>query len=324
MKRAILNIVRVVISAGLLIYLIYLADFDKIITTLSNMSPAAALIAMAAFMVTVAILSLRWYLLVRAHALPVTFGKLFIYYMIGFFFNNFLPTSIGGDVSRAVYLSQQTGTRAVSLGTVFLERVIGLLATLSLAGVSLFWLIGHADNQNIIYLLAVLALILAGGMAVLLSRRLYQRLTSLLGMLTFFDLGNRISKVFDSLHYYRDKKRVLLGAWVCSLGSQFMLIVMNYVLALGLNIREVSFGYFFLVVPVTFIISLLPSINGLGVRDWGYQLLLLGQGVARAKIISLSFMVISVPILMSMIGGAFLLIYRQRGVKTPILGEEKL
>jgi hypothetical protein len=78
-----------------------------------------------------------------------------------------------------------------------------------------------------------------------------------------------------------------------------------------------------LVVPVTFVIGLLPSINGIGVRDTGYLLLLSRQGLETAQVLSLSLSVTFIPIFISLLGGIFFLLNRQKTAFTPNLKEEK-
>ena len=321
MKKVILNILRVVISVGLLIYLLYIADIRKIVQALESLDVSSIFLAMFVFVLSVLLMAARWQFLTRSYGMKVKYSKLAIFYFIGFFFNNFLPTSIGGDLSRAYYLSQTSGNKSASIGTVFLERLIGLLATLSFAIVSFYWLTDYFRTRRIVYITIFLSLIIAMFIAVVMSRRLYRRFNGILSLFTFYDLGDKITKVFDTLHYYRDKKGILLGTYIFSLLAQFMLIVMNYVLARALNLTEISFGYLCLVVPITFVIGLLPSINGLGVRDSGYMLLLLRRGLHPAQILSLSFSVTIIPIIVSFIGGAFFLFYRHKGLKTPELEE---
>ncbi len=135
-------------------------------------------------------------------------------------------------------------------------------------------------------------------------------------------MGDKIIKVFDTLHFYRNKKRILLGIYFYSLLAQFTLIVMNFILARALGLNQISFGYLILVVPITFVIGLLPSINGIGVRDTGYVLLLTRIGLQPAEILSLSFTVTIIPIILSIAGGLSFLFYRQKGMKLSPLDEE--
>ncbi|GAB4371895.1 MAG: lysylphosphatidylglycerol synthase transmembrane domain-containing protein [Calditrichia bacterium] len=314
---------RIVVSVGLLAYLIHLADFNKIIAAFEHLSVFPLLLAMGAFLVTVVVLTLRWQLLTNAYGLVASYARLFVFYFIGFFFNNFLPTSIGGDLARAYYLGQTSRDKAASLGTVFLERVIGLLATLFLATISLFWLMGTFNSNRIIYFTTFLGFLIAFFLAMVMSRRLYRRFHKLISKVTFYRIGERITRVLDTLHFYRDKKVILISTFLISIGAQLVLILMNYILSTALGIEQVSLGHFFLIVPITFMFSLLPSINGIGVRDSGYILLLGKYGVDPAHAISLSFLVMALPMLVSLVGGFFFLFYRHKGIEIPSLTEEE-
>jgi len=322
LRKILLNFLRIAISLGLVIYLIYITDIPHIITILKNIDPAGIVLAIIAFSVSVILLALRWHLLTRTYGMTIKIMPLFIYYFIGLFFNNFLPTSIGGDLSRAYYLARQSGEHSASIGTVFLERLVGLLATLSFAVLSFFWLMKYFHTNRIIYVTLVVIMAISMFLATVMSRRLYRKFNGFLSLLTFYNIGDKIKKVFDTLHFYRNKKWILLGTYFYSLLAQFALIIMNYILARSLGLFEISFGYLILVVPITFVIGLLPSINGIGVRDTGYLLLLTRLGLTPAEVLSLSFTVTIIPIFLSLFGGFFFLLYRHKGIESPPLNEE--
>jgi len=88
---------------------------------------------------------------------------------------------------------------------------------------------------------------------------------------------------------------------------------MHYFCVLALNL-EVSILYLFLVVPVTFLLTMLPSINGLGVRDGGFVFLLGKKGISTAASLSLSFLAIIIPMIVS-IAGAILFIIQKKNSK---------
>ena len=324
MKKIILNILRVGISFGLIGYLLHIADVPKLIEILGRANPWGVLLAIAVCLLSLAVMSLRWRVLNLSHRINTQAPQLFVFYLIGLFFNNFLPTSIGGDLARAYYLYKDSGNRSVSIGTVFLERIIGLLATLSLACISLYWLMQYFHSNRIIYITMVVIVFIAIFLASIMSRRLYKRFNGLISLITFYDIGDKVIQIFDTLHFYRDKKSVLLKAYLFSLLSQFLIILMNYILARALGLTSITLGYLILVVPVTFVIGLLPSINGIGVRDTGYLILLSRLDLETSQILSLSLSVTFIPILISMAGGLFLLLYRQKGIEGPKFKEDKV
>ena len=88
--------------------------------------------------------------------------------------------------------------------------------------------------------------------------------------------------------------------------GQMLVIAMTYLLSLGLAL-QISLGYLLLVVPITFLISMLPSINGLGVREGGYVFFLGKIGISKAAALSLAFLVVLIPFIFSLLGGLLFL-----------------
>ncbi len=68
----------------------------------------------------------RWYILVRALDLPFTVFSAFRLGMVGFFFNTFLPGSVGGDIVKAAGIARQQSRRAAAVSTVLMDRGIAL------------------------------------------------------------------------------------------------------------------------------------------------------------------------------------------------------
>ncbi len=324
MKKILLNLLRISVSFGLIFYLLYIADVSKIMDILKNLNIWGFFLAVVVCLLSLLIMAMRWRVLNLSHGIQTRTSQLYVFYLIGLFFNNFLPTSIGGDLARVFYLSKSSKNRSASIGTVFLERIIGLLATLTLAFISLFWLIQYFHSNRIIYVTLIIVGIIAIFLASIMSRRLYKRFNGLISLITFYEIGDKIIKVLDTLHFYRNKKSILLKTYLYSILSQFLLILMNFVLARALGLTGVTLGYLILVVPITFVIGLVPSINGIGVRDTGYLILLSRQGLETSQILSLSLTVTFVPILISLVGGIFLMLYRQKGIEGPHLKEEKV
>lgn len=312
MKKVFLNILRVAISIGLLVYLVLLADINKIIETLKIVNPGLFGLALLAFFICLLILSTRWKTLLDQFDIHPKFGLLLNFYFIGYFFNNFLPTSIGGDVSRAYNVAKVSGKKASSVGAILLERMMGMLATLTLASLSMFWVIRYFHTTKIIYVTITMLIIVIFILINLLHPATFNFTSRVLSKITIFHLGDKINRVLGSIHSYRENKMAIVRAFILSLMSQTTLIFMNYILAKALNLDHVSLGFLFIVIPVTFLLSLLPSINGLGVRDLGYVSLLTRIGVTPAEALSLSFLNTLVPIIHSLYGGLLLIFYRHK------------
>lgn len=318
MKKFISNTLRVAISLGLLIYLVYIADIEKIISTLKLVDYGYFGLSLLFFMVCILLLSKRWQILLNQVKIYQKYGLLINFYFIGFFFNNFLPTTIGGDVSRAYNISKVSGKKAHSVGIILLERMMGLLATLTLAILSMFWVYKYFHTKRIIFLTIALFAIVIFILVNLLIPSTFNFTGKLLKKIKLFNIGERVHNVLYSIHSYRENKKIILYAYLISILSQTNLIFMNYILAQSLHLDNVSLGFLFIVIPVTFILGLFPSVNGLGVRDTGYVFLLTRVGLTPAEALSLSFLNTLVPVLLSLYGGLLLIFYRHKKRLEPL------
>jgi hypothetical protein len=83
----------------------------------------------------------RWYVLVRAQQLPFSFRSAIRIFLIGYFFNTFLPGAVGGDIIKAAFIAREQSRRTVAVSTVLIDRAIGLWGLIALiAGIGgLYW-----------------------------------------------------------------------------------------------------------------------------------------------------------------------------------------
>ncbi len=313
MKKVLINLVRFLISFGVMGGLVYLIGLDRIIQNLRGVDTGLLGVAILIFLAIVALMAVRWNILLRSQRHSPGYFKLLIFYFIGYFFNNFLPTAIGGDVSRAYYAAKSNGNTPASIGSVLFERILGVISTLTLATLSMFWFISGLNP----YLCTITVLmLLGGGLAIftLLNPALFNLISSQLAKITVLQLGERINKVLGAIHLYRFTKHTVLYGYLVSLSTQLLLVLMNFALARSLGLLEVTIPQLLLVLPVSFVLGMLPSINGIGVRESGYVLFLarIFQSTTADQAIALSLLNTTVPILISLIGGVLLVFYRHK------------
>lgn len=308
------TILKAVLSLGLLGYLIYLADPVKILEVLDHVWYENGIIylsiAAGLFLLSLLVLSFRWQILVSGYGLNIPTRTLFKYYLVGLFFNNFLPTGIGGDVLRIYNLIRSSGDRTISFASVMTERLLGISSTLILALVSILILREEFRSNLVLYLITAMILLVILFFSIAFSKKLAAPIEKFTEKLTLFRLGERIQKFLDAIRFYSDSKIVYLKILAVSLVGQILIIVKAYFLALALGI-DVNLIYMFVVVPIAIILSMLPSINGLGFRDGGYVILLAKVGVSKAAALSLSLLTIFIPMLISIAGGIIFMLQKK-------------
>jgi uncharacterized protein (TIRG00374 family) len=320
------NVVKAALSIGLLIYLVYLAKPQEIVNELSGLWQEGGLsyfiLATCCYLISLWVFALRWQVLVRAYHVQIPTGRLFRYYLIGLFFNNFLPTGIGGDVIRIYNLIRDSGDRTFGFASVMTERLLGILATLVLTLSSLFLLFGVQDSMTLLVANLALLGMLAVFFLIVFYKPFADPLARLLLHIKIFRLGERVQKFLDALRFYQNQRTVYAKLLGYSLLAQVLVIIMTWLLAVALQL-EISLLYMFLVVPVTFLLTMLPSINGIGVRDGGYMLLLANVGISSAQALSLSFLSIIVPMMVSLFGGLLFLVDRKKNIPQEVQNAEK-
>ncbi len=90
-------------------------------------------LALSIFVVSQIIVAFRWWLLLRTQSVFIAFFSAVRLHFLGLFYNNFMPSSVGGDLLRAWYVTKHTEKRFKAALSVFVDRIIGLLSTLIIA-----------------------------------------------------------------------------------------------------------------------------------------------------------------------------------------------
>ncbi|NOX89516.1 MAG: flippase-like domain-containing protein [Calditrichaeota bacterium] len=307
------NILKIVISAGLLGYLIYKAEPVRVVAVFGKVQSHNGLvylfIAFLTMLVAVWFLALRWQVLLRGYRFNLGTGQLFGFYLIGMFFNNFLPSSIGGDVMRIYKVIAATNHRASGFASVVIERIMGIAATLFLAILALVYVSQQFHDERLLYTALVLFFLIIVFFVSLMRDRTFRLILRLFDKFTIFEIGQKFNKLFEAIHYFQSRRRIFIFVFLLSLASQSSIVLMNFFLIKAFEI-PVSLGYLFMVVPVTFVMTMLPSINGLGIRDLGFVSLLGQIGVTTAEALTLSFMNVIIPTIISIAGGILFMVQK--------------
>jgi uncharacterized membrane protein YbhN (UPF0104 family) len=117
-------------------------------------------------------------------------------------------------------------------------------------------------------------------------------------------------KFLNAIRFYQNARSIFIKILLISVLGQVLIIHMTFFLSRAIGLH-VPLSYMFLIVPVTFLVTMLPSINGVGFREGGYVLLLGEIGVGKAEAISLSFLSILIPMLISVGGGILFILNKQ-------------
>lgn len=313
MKGKIQFILKALVSVALIAYLLSRTEYTAIFTSLISADPIYLFLALLTLFLGKLISGYRWQILLLAQKIKIPLKTLIASLFVGQFFNSFLPTTIGGDAIRAYDTAVESKETAKSVTTVFMDRFIGVLAlvTLAILALPIAVSVGEEVRYYVIPVL-VMGLICLVGLVVVLNNSLVIFFADILQRVRLPRIADQVRKVYRSIQEMKGNNKVLWSAFGISLLLQINVVLFHYLISLSLNL-DVPLIYFFIIVPIALTILILPfSINGIGLREGIFVLLLAGIGITASDAIAFSLLSFILVLTQAVIGG---IIFALRGVK---------
>lgn len=303
--RRLLVPLRLIVSGGLLAYLVWRANPMAIWAAWRSVDMSMLGLALALQLAGVALSAAKWGLLLRARGQHLPYRWLLGNYLVGQFANNFLPTTVGGDALRTAQLGRRIGSYSQAGASIFLERLTGFFALSAIACLALIasWLPGtpfvtEPRLQLLTALFTLVALLALG--ASFAAPRLESRFGRLLPMAA----RQPVRRIATALSEYAPRGALLLQVLLLSLLFQVIWIGVHLACGAALGLYSVPLVLYLLMVPLTDILGLAPIFfNNLGVREVVFILYLSQIGVPQSQAIALALLVFSVRLVVSVLGG---------------------
>ena len=296
MNKSFTKLLQIVIAAALLCLLIYQAGLfneqgrKTLLDTLGGANVLMLCLSVFVGLIINLASTFKWWLLVRAQRIVVGYWRVFCYYLVGQFYNQILPTSVGGDVVRSYELGRFTGRQADALASVFVERYTGVLVLLLIAGASVLAQLSRF-NSVFIYAslmaftvgLALIAWLVFDMRAYLIVRQFFLARAPRLAVI--FD---KLDSLFESISHYRESPTVLVVAFANSLLFYFIAVINVYVTALVFQ-ADVEFWDILIATPVIMLMMNLPiSLGNLFLMEFSYTSVLALMGYSPALGLSIA------------------------------------
>jgi uncharacterized membrane protein YbhN (UPF0104 family) len=261
-KKVLINVLRVVISVGGLAYVFLTNDWQEVLGELSQANLWYLLAALVLYLLSLVVRACRWLALVHGLDATVPFGRLLRLYFVGQFFSTFLPSIYGGDVVRALELTQDTDSSA-AIGTVLLDRLTGLITLAAMGLVVLPFQAARMEPWLVWAMVGVMAGVLVGG-GLLIEGRFLRWLTSRLPPRLSLAGQGALAKVYAAVTGCG--WRAVSGAAAISVVFNVMNVTINWLCGEAV-VLDISLARFFVISTLVSIAGLIPSIGGWGVRE---------------------------------------------------------
>jgi uncharacterized membrane protein YbhN (UPF0104 family) len=300
---------RVVVSVLLLAFVLSRVDLRMLLKTFASISPAVLLGAAILNLLAVVLISITLRLVLASHGAAVRLGTLVRFTLVGHFFNNIMPTSVGGDVMKAVLLGREVRDGGIAALSVLETRVSNVTANVVFAGIGLILAsqVTEMPTPVVVAVLVLLSGLVAAAVALpWLSRRMMFAPAAGAGL-----VARGRSLLARGAELYRKREgssRRRAAVFLSSAAYQTVGIAYAWMLGRAIGI-DLPLSVFAALIPVISVAALIPvSFNGRGVIEGSFVFLFSRFGVSAELALGLSLVITLFNLLVSALGGLTLLV----------------
>jgi len=284
-----ITLVKAIVSIGLLALLFSRVDVSRLWSVARQASIPWLAFALLLYLGMLLASALRWGVLLRAQHVQLPFTFLTQSFLVATFFNNFLPSNIGGDVIRITDSAKAAGSKTLATTVVLIDRGLGVL------GLALMAATGATLMQRMALDPLRPGMLWAGfGLGAIIATPallMPETVTKLLQPLRVFHqewVDERIEKLTYALTRFKETPAALAICFIGAVAVQGILVLFYVAIARSMNI-PIGFAELAVIVPISFIAQMVPiSMNGFGVREatFGFYFTRLGLPLESALLVS--------------------------------------
>ena len=324
-KSRLIYIAKLFVGLGLLVALLLIDDnWRKIIDIAADvqLSYLVPFVGVSALLIWIS--CIKWGLFIDGKNRLISTHRLMGLYVIGYFFNNFLPSTLGGDAARSYILGRQIDSQEQALATVFLERFTGFVAMVSLAIGAFMLNPALREEPVVLWSILFVAAITVGVIIVIIRPALLSRVVEPLPIPVIGQtLIKKALRFRGHIIHFRGEWSLITRAMAYSYGFYALAAIKVYVAGLLLGI-DCNLAQLFVVTPIVMLIAAVPvTLNGLGIQEWGYSVYLIFAGATLEEGLAIALVLRVAMLIISVFGGVLFLfekdpVHRAEAAEAPV------
>ena len=319
MKKVLLSLLQIAVTIAVLFWVFH--DPQKraqMAVALRAADYRWIMAALVAYFIVEASAAVRWWILLKVQQIHLSMWRVSGLFLIGMFYNQFLPGGTGGDIIKSYFLLKETPGKATgALLAVVFDRMVGLVALISITGTLIAlrydWLTQLHETKHLVWLLMA---ILASAILMLVTSFVISGFHLAHKLPARFPGRERLIELSAAYHLYARHWRATLVAFGASVIAHLATFATFLCVAFAFR-ANVGVIDFFAIMPIERTISSLPiSFAGVGLREKIFQIMLHGLcGVPEAVAVLIGSMSFLVMLACSAPGGIVYFFYKPSGQK---------
>ncbi len=305
LKGILLTLVKIVISAALIYFILSKTNLPEIWKAVQQASLTLLLLSFSLHVIGFIVSAFRWQVLLKAQGIKMGIPYLIESFSVSVFFNNLLPSTIGGDTIRAYDIWKKGYSKTESITVILVDRFLGLFALIVFAAVAIFF--SPEINRRIpnlqLWVLGTFVLMAIAIVAIFLHEKRVKQIGTIFDLPGLKLVKKKLSKIADAFKSFRGKNSALAWGLFWSFVLQVNVILHYYLINEALHMH-VPLMQFFLIIPIATFIMMIPvSINAIGLRENTYVFFFSPFAVPIALSVAFSWVAYGMILVLGILGG---------------------
>ncbi len=303
-KKTLTLALRAIFSLSILVFLLTTqTSVRDIANKIKELNPAWLVVSFSLHAIGLLISALRWQILARAQGDNIPLDFLAKSYLVGTFFNNFLPTRFGGDIVRIWDGSRFSRSLLKSSAIVLVERFTGIVVLFLFALFASLYRMDMARQIPVIWVSLLLGL---AGLAMVIG--FFSPMAT--AVLRIIPSKGFLKKVRDkillfrkTILHYRTQRGPFFRATLWAVLLQLNVIIYYFLIGQALHLK-IHFIDYFIFIPIVLLIQIIPiTINGLGLREGSYIEIFKFYSISPQAAFTFSLVDVVFVLVLGIIGG---------------------
>ena len=319
MKSFLSTLAKLVVTAGIIGYVIHKLGWSDIAETLRHARLDWIVATAFLFLVSNLIGSLQWQILLKNKGINLSYFKSVRMYFIGLFFSNFIFGMAAADAVRVTYLKLGNSSAKSGFAATFLDRFAGLIAMLAFAAAGSVFLLKQKALENKDLDIALIALLAVFGalcclFVLIVSSRFQKVFFSLLSKSPLPPrLKEGVTAIAREVILEAHDRHLILPVAGLTIIIQLLRIGGNITCAASLSLLTLAnVHYFFIFVPMLAMLMIVPL--PFGVREGLGGTLFMFAGFAPKAAIIMGFLTSIVGIVVTLPGAVLFIAKHKRRI----------
>lgn len=289
---------RAALGGVAIVFLLMVVDVHSVVAALEDIRliDLAYLLLISVVLVLVSVV--KWRLFLQHLGMSASIPHLFRLYLVGYFVNLLMPSSLGGDVVRSLYVGKEID-KIRSVSATLLERYTGFIAMVSMSLIAVWWAPQVTAQVRLLT-------IIVGGVAVALTVAMVTgRFTQLSELVRLPpSIHAKVLRLQDGVQWGLSDKDLLVRAGALSVTFHLLTIVNTAVVGYAVGWSDIPWSDLLVVVPLILLIGAVPiSPQGLGIQEGAFVFFLSSVGATSGQAMAIALVLRAKSYILAALGG---------------------